>query len=66
MRDILTQFNEQLAQGHDEWRFWGPHYVTHDRGEFTVRPFGGIKGRYAFEVRPEFIDGEVLWIFCVR
>ena len=63
---ILRQYNDCLAC--TDYRFWGPHYVTYDRGEFILRPFGRIaKYRYSFECRPEVVSwqDEPLWIFQV-
>ena len=68
-RSILAQYNAH--QGHSPkfgQRFWGPHYVTYDRGEFYLWPYGlAARWRYSFHCRPEFIPGEVepLWTFMV-
>ena len=65
-RSILAQYNECLDL---RWyRFQGPHYVTYDRGEFYLRPYGlAARRRYAFHCRPEFLPGEIepLWTFMV-
>ena len=64
-REILRQYN-QLA--YHSYRFHGPHYVTYQRGDFRLHPFGAYADdRYSFEVRPEFIPGEPepLWTFVV-
>ena len=65
-RSILRQYN---AAGHSGYKFQGPHYVRYSRGDFRMEPYG--RGdeyyRYSFEVRPQFLPGEVepLWTFMV-
>ena len=65
-RSILAQYNECLDL---RWyRFHGPHYVTYDRGEFVLRPYGpGARYRYSFECRPEDVSWQedLLWTFVV-
>ena len=66
-RSILHQFNAYLATS--DYRMWGPHFVTYERGEFRMYPYGTYaEHRYSFECRPEFLPGqeEPLWIFMVR
>ena len=67
-RQILRQYNEAGFTHCASLAFHGPHYVTYDRGEFILRPFGRIaKYRYSFECRPEVVSwqDEPLWIFQV-
>lgn len=66
-RSILRQYHEFSApeSGWDG----SAYYVTYERGEFFMRPFGsGARYRYSFECRPEFVpnESEPLWIFSVR
>lgn len=76
IRSLLGEYGRQILRQYDEAgfnrcasiTFHGPHYVTYDRGEFRLRPYGPwARYRRSFEVRPEFIPGEVepLWTFMV-
>jgi hypothetical protein len=65
-RQILAQYNVMDYFG--GYSFYGPHFVTWDRGEFFLKPFGAwSKHRYSFHCRPEFLPGheEPLWTFVV-
>jgi hypothetical protein len=64
-RSILRQYNDAYYR---PFRFHGPHFVTYERGEFKLIPFGAYADdRYSFECRPEFLPGmeEPLWTFVV-
>ena len=66
-RSILRQYHETAAP-ESGW-YGGAYYVTYQQGEFRLCPFGsGVRWRYSFECRPEFIPGqeEPLWTFMVR
>ena len=66
-RQILHQYNEcGYNKGYSH--FQGPHYVTWERGEFYMRPFGGwARHRYSFHCHSEFVawQEDPLWIFEV-
>ena len=67
-RSILSQYNEFTDFSGNSMRFWGPHYVVREQGEFFMRPYGQYADkRYDFHCRPEFIPGEAepLWTFVV-
>ena len=67
-RSILRQYNEFTDFSGNSMRFWGPHYVVREQGEFFMRPYGQYADkRYDFHCRPEFIPGapEPLWTFVV-
>lgn len=66
LRSILAQYNEQFGSSNN-WRAWGPHYVTYEQGVFMMYPFGSFEDdRYSFEVRRDFSEEEEeLWIFYV-
>ena len=65
-RAILAQYN---AAEYGSYRFRGPHYVTWERGEFMMRPYGVYpNSRYSFLVRPGYQFGVLdtpFWIFNV-
>jgi len=67
-RSILRQYNEAGFNHCASITFHGPHYVTYERGEFRLQPYGSwARYRHSFEVRPEFLPGqeEPLWTFMV-
>ena len=68
-RQILHQYNAAGFNRCASLTFHGPHYVTYDRGEFRLRPYGGwARYRHEFECRPQFLPGEIepLWTFMVQ
>lgn len=67
-REILHQYDEAGYNCCASIPFHGPHYVTYERGDFKLFPFGPwAEYRHSFECRPEFLPGqaEPLWIFVV-
>ena len=68
-RQILRQYNDVGFNHCASLTFHGPHYVTYDRGEFILWPYGSwARYRHSFECRPEVVSwqDEPLWIFQVR
>jgi hypothetical protein len=65
-RAILHQFNDL---DFPDYKFQGPHFVTHYHGDFMMRPYGlAAKYRYSFHVTPDYDFGrleEPFWIFNV-
>lgn len=67
-RQILRQYNEAGFNHCASLTFHGPHYVTYDRGEFRLRPYGSwARYRHSFECRPETVpwQEDLLWTFMV-
>lgn len=68
-RSILGQYNAHHAHSPKlSYRFQGPHFVTWERGEFFLKPFGAYaRHRYSFHVTPYFHPGESepWWTFSV-
>jgi hypothetical protein len=67
-RSILHQYDLAGFNRCASLPFHGPHYVTYERGEFLLRPFGAwAEYRHSFQCRPEFLPGEAepLWTFMV-
>ena len=67
-RQILRQYNAAGFNHCASLTFHGPHYVTYDRGEFILQPFGAFAvHRHSFECRLEVVPGQddPLWIFRV-
>ena len=68
-RQVLRQYNEAGFNHCASLTFHGPHYVTCERGEFRLRPYGSwARYRHSFECRPEIMLGqdEPLWCFVVQ
>ena len=67
-RQILHQYNAAGFNHCVSLTFHGPHYVTYDRGEFYLRPYGlAARWRYSFHCRPETVpwQEDLLWTFEV-
>lgn len=68
-RQILGQYNAHHAQNIKlGYRFHGPHYVTYERREFRLLPYGSwARYRHSFRCDPEFVSwqDEPLWCFNV-
>ena len=70
-REILRQYNESgdSVGGYRDYKFQGPHFVTHYHGNFFLKPYDfAAKYRYSFRVIPDYDFGrleEPFWIFNV-
>jgi hypothetical protein len=68
-REILRQYREAGFDHCASLPYRGPHYVTYERGEFYLRPFGDwAEFRHSFDVRLDYTapDQESMWVFSVR